>query len=193
MAHNPLATPRRIDAVNTRLRREKLIAAAEGYLALDLPEQALESLAAAPEPEQAVYMIAFLQGMSLRLLERYDEALDAFHRASAVNPKNIDLLLAMAWCYKRVDRLDLAINATEQAYQVSPKKALILYNLACYYALAGRKQDALSWLGRALRIDQSYVEMVAGEHDFDAIRHDIDFQQLLRFSQQPAESPTRIV
>ncbi len=179
--------------MNSRLRREKLIAAAEGYLALELPDQALESLAAVPEPEQAVYMIAYLQGQALRLLERYDEALEAFQRAVAVNPKNIDLLLAMAWCYKRVDRLDLAIEATERAYQVSPKTALILYNLACYFALAGRKQDALSWLGRALRIDRSYSELVPGEHDFDAIRHDPDFQQLLRFTQEPAESPTRVV
>lgn len=179
--------------MNARVRREKLIAAAEGYLALDLPEKALDSLAAVPDPGQAVYMIAFLEGMALRQLDRYEEALAAFLRAHAVNPANIDLLLAMAWCYKRVDRLDAAIEITEQAYHISPKTALILYNLSCYYALAGRKQDALGWLARALRADKGYAALIAGEHDFDALRHDLDFQQLVKLACAPVESETRVV
>jgi tetratricopeptide (TPR) repeat protein len=171
--------------VNSRQRREKRIAAAEGYLTLDLPEQALSELDAVPDPQEAAYMVSFLRGMALRQLDRHEEAIEAFDVAAAINGKNIDLLLAQAWCFKRVGRLDRAIEVTEKAYQVSPKTALVLYNLACYLALAGRKNDALSWLGRALRVDASYARLIPDEHDFDSLRHDIDFRQLVELAEKP--------
>ncbi len=78
--------------MNSRQRREKRIAAAEGYLNLDLPEQALSELDAVPDPQEAAYMVSFLRGMALRQLDRHDEAIEAFDVAAAINGKNIDLL-----------------------------------------------------------------------------------------------------
>jgi tetratricopeptide (TPR) repeat protein len=177
--------------VNSRQRREKRISAAEGYLTLDLPARALSELEAIADPHEAAYMVNYLRGMSLRQLDRHEEAIDAFDLAAAINGKNIDLLLAQAWCFKRVGRLDKAIEVTERAYQVSPKTALVLYNLACYLALAGRKHDALSWLGRALRVDASYARLIPEEHDFDSLRHDLDFRQLVELAEKPIAPRTK--
>ena len=48
--------------------------------------------------------------------------------------------------------------------------AVVLYNLACYESLAGREDDALGHLRRALELDPSYRELAAGDADLDAIR-----------------------
>ena len=45
-----------------------------------------------------------------------------------------------------------------------------------YYSLAGDKTQALSWLGRALRMKSSLRSLIADESDFDPLRDDPDFQ-----------------
>ncbi len=172
-------------AINPRARREKLISAAQGYLEFDLAERALEALDAIVDPEEAKFMVLSLRGQALRMLDRYEEALVPLEAASAINPKNIDTLLARAWCYKRTDRLSRAIEVMDEACRISPKTGVLLYNLACYWALAGQKSQALSWLGRAIRLDRSLLKLVDEEHDFDLLRHDAEFQRLLTLAAKP--------
>jgi len=49
----------------------------------------------------------------------------------------------------------------------------LLYNLACYESLAGRREDALAHLRRAVELDASFRDLAAGDSDFDAIRSDV--------------------
>lgn len=164
---------------NSRSRRDRLIAAAEGYLALDMPEHALRSLREVDDPDQMLFAVNYLKGEALRQMEQYAEALEPLGRAFAENPDDIGLLMAMAWCHKRTNELPKAISAMEQAYRISPKQAVILYNLACYWSLAGNKTQALSWLGRALRMDRSLRKLIDDETDFNPLRHDADFQMIV--------------
>ena len=48
--------------------------------------------------------------------------------------------------------------------------ALLLYNLACYESLAGRADDAVAHLRRALELDPSYRALVASDPDFEPVR-----------------------
>jgi tetratricopeptide (TPR) repeat protein len=162
-----------------RGRREKLLTEAEGYLALEMPEHALASLRQIEDPGPAVAKVNFLKGDALRALGRHDEALAALNRAFAEDPDNVPLLFAMAWCYKRIGQLPRAITAMEQAYRIAPKQAVILYNLACYWSLAGNKTQALSWLGRSLRMDASLRKLIDDETDFDPLRGDPDFRMIV--------------
>lgn len=163
-------------ANSARIRRERLLTEAEGYLMLDMPRHALDALDAIADPEREPFDINFQRGLALRSLEQHAEALDAFDKAHVEDPDNISLLLAMAWCYKRTDQLHKAISTMEHAYRVKPTEAIVLYNLSCYWALAANKAQALTWLGRALRLDQSLRQLIPDEHDFDLIRDDPDFE-----------------
>lgn len=160
-------------------RRVKLLSAAEGYTELGMYGHALDSLDKIQNADGAVFDVNFRRGDVLRHLGRHDEALVAFHRAFDENPDHVDLLMAMAWCYKRTNQLPRAITSMEQAYRIAPKQAVILYNLSCYWSLAGNKTQALSWLGRALRMDKAYRLLIEQETDFDPLRHDPDFQMLV--------------
>ena len=160
-------------------RRVKLLAASEGYTALGMYTHALDSLDKIQNVEGAIFEVNFRRGDVLRHMERHDEALASFHRAFDENPVSVDLLMAMAWCYKRTNQLPRAITSMEQAYQIAPKEAVILYNLSCYWALAGNKTQSLSWLGRALRMDKALRQLIDDETDFDPLRHDPDFQMIV--------------
>ncbi|HEY3963020.1 MAG TPA: tetratricopeptide repeat protein [Planctomycetaceae bacterium] len=160
-------------------RRVKLLTAAEGYTALGMYSHALDSLDKIQNVEGAVFEVSFRRGDALRHLDRHDEALAAFHLAFDENPDSVDLLMAMAWCYKRTNQLPRAITSMEQAYRIAPKESVILYNLSCYWSLAGNKTQSLSWLGRALRMDKALRQLIDDETDFDSLRHDPDFQMLV--------------
>jgi tetratricopeptide (TPR) repeat protein len=164
-----------------RLRYSQILKEAEGYLELDLPEQALATLERAGEGGTFRGHVLYLRGEALRALERYDEAVEALREAGDLTPSNVSNWLALGWCYKRTGRLDLAIDALQQAQDTEPEPptaALLLYNLACYWSLAGRKERALSSLARAFSIDAHYRDLVGSEPDFDAIRSDPDFREL---------------
>ncbi len=187
--------------VNPQRDRQKKIEAACGYLELSMPEHALRELGRIRDPQEVPLDFHRLRGEGLRALDRFEEALEAYGRALAVDSEDIGVLAGMAWCYKRTGQLPKAIEAMEQAYQAHPKELIVLYNLACYFSLAGEKAQALSWLGRALRMESSLRkqhpeseggpapwgfgqlepslrERIAEEPDFDPLRNDPDFQYL---------------
>jgi tetratricopeptide (TPR) repeat protein len=139
-------------------------------------QHALRELDAIGDPEAAPFEYHRLRGEACRMLEDYDRALAAFAKALVASPDDLDVLMGMAWCYKRSDRLPRAIAAMEEAYRSHPKEPIVLYNIACYYSLAGDKTQALSWLGRALRMKSALRSLIADESDFDPLRDDPDFQ-----------------
>jgi tetratricopeptide (TPR) repeat protein len=167
-------------SINPKNRVERRLKAAEGYLELELPHLALAALDEVKDPLDLHFEWHVLRGEALRHLERHDEALKAFQPAEREKPDNVPLLMAMAWCYKRTSQLPRAIASMERAYKASPKEPIILYNLSCYWSLAGNKTQALSWLGRALRMDKSLFRLIESETDFDPLRGDPDFQMLVR-------------
>lgn len=161
-----------------RIRLSRLIQEAEGYLELDMPQHALDVLAPIEESGTFKGHLLYLRGEALRSLERYAEALEPLQAAAELNPSNIQIWLALGWCYKRSGRLDLAIEALEQAREVQPGLPLIHYNLACYWSLAGNKQRALKFLSRAIHMDPQFRDLIGAETDFDPLRNDPDFQAL---------------
>lgn len=165
-----------------RVRHQRILREAEGYLELGLPQAALDTLARIAEPGTFLGQKLYLTGEALRALERNAEAIPVLEQAAELRPSEISVWLALGWCYKRCGRIDSAIGALEKAEEVAPEDAIVHYNLACYLSLAGRKDDAINRLARALNIDPDYRDMVGTESDFDPIRDDPEFQSLAGLS-----------
>ena len=163
---------------SNRIRYQRILREAEGYLELNLPQNALATLQRMPDSGTFKGRKLYLLGEALRALGRYHDAVDALEQAAELVPSNLSLWLALGWCHKRSGRLDLAITALERAREVEPEQAIVHYNLACYWSLAGKKQQALDYLSRAIALQPDYREMVHDEVDFDPIRSDPDFQAM---------------
>ncbi|MFN0196223.1 MAG: tetratricopeptide repeat protein [Planctomycetaceae bacterium] len=159
---------------------ERYLEAARGYIELDLPDQALEELGKVAGIERYAFSYHQLRGDAYRQRREHDQALTEFMLAHEECPSDLSVSLGMAWCLKRLDRLDQAVDVMLQAYKDHPKEPIVLYNLACYYTLAGQKSDALSWLGRALRMESSLRTLIDDESDFNPLRSDPDFKFLTR-------------
>jgi tetratricopeptide (TPR) repeat protein len=177
-------------AADLSIRLRRALESAQGYLLLEMPDAALRELRIFQSQPEVIVAAEQLSGEAYRQKEEYEAALQHFERVLAAGESNLELRMSMAWCYKRVGRLDRAIEAMRAAYRDSPKEAVVLYNLACYLSLAGERDEALSWLGRAFRLDPKYRELVASEPDFDPIRNHPDFLQLMQLS-EPKPKPSR--
>jgi tetratricopeptide (TPR) repeat protein len=158
-----------------RIRQE-----AEGYLELGLPVRALEALDRLGDPAAFGGHALYLQGEALRTMQRYREALVPLTRAAEATPDNLQVCIALGWCYKRTGQIHKAIRCLEKALDGSPTEALLHYNLACYWSLAGNKHRAMEYLSRALRLAPACHHLIDDEPDFDPIRSDGKFQALCR-------------
>jgi tetratricopeptide (TPR) repeat protein len=63
--------------------------------------------------------------------------------------------------------------------EANPEYPLPLYNLACVEALAGRNAEALEHLRRAAAMSERLREYAATDSDFDSIRDDPAFQEIV--------------
>lgn len=175
-----------------RLRRQQILREAEGYLDLvaafadqwPLPtpvrdvvvQRALVALDRLSGRDAESAAALYLRGQALRAMERYGEAIAPLEQAARLEPANIEVFLALGWCYKRIGRVDLAIDALETAESTHDRAAIIHYNLACYWSLAKDGRRCAAHLSRALELEPAYRELIDGEHDFDPVRQDPDFQ-----------------
>jgi tetratricopeptide (TPR) repeat protein len=60
-----------------------------------------------------------------------------------------------------------------------PPYADLFYNIACCESLAGQKDDAIAHLRRAIQLSERSRSFLEGDSDFDPIREDAAFKELL--------------
>jgi uncharacterized Ntn-hydrolase superfamily protein len=81
---------------------------------------------------------------------------------------------------------EAALAETDRALAQLGDDSLLLYNRACYASLAGRRDEALEALGRAIELDPSTVEMARADSDFAPLAEDEEFLRLTDQAQSPA-------
>ena len=72
-------------------------------------------------------------------------------------------------------RWDEVIALYNEALAEKPDHPALLYNLACMEAQAGRTDDALSHLSRAVEVRPEFLESAQSDPDFESIRDDPGF------------------
>ncbi|MGB2804560.1 MAG: tetratricopeptide repeat protein [Candidatus Zixiibacteriota bacterium] len=122
----------------------------------DLQEGAIElwqkAIAISPNPRYYASM-----GNSLRRLERYDEAINAYGRSlqTAPNHPTIQLLHeSLGICLAEVGRYDEAVDELEKAIDLKPGKADYHYTMSDILGRSGRYEEALSCFETALNLDR---------------------------------------
>lgn len=159
---------------------KRLLVEAEGYIALELFDEAAERIEAVSGAGLFPFECAVLRGESLRERDRLDEAVPFFRQALQLKPGDVAATVGFGWCAKRLGQTDLAIAAYEAALERHPDVALLHYNLACYQSLLGQADEALAHLRSAIEKEKAFREAAASEEDFAGIRHLPAFRRLLK-------------
>jgi hypothetical protein len=77
-------------------------------------------------------------------------AIDAFRRASRVQPDSIDALNGLAVAYDRIGRYDLSRRYYEAALGREPTSAMLLHNFGYSLALQGKRDEGRALIEKAL-------------------------------------------
>jgi tetratricopeptide (TPR) repeat protein len=72
-----------------------------------------------------------------------------------------------------------AQEALRKAHEEFPDDPTVLFNLACAESLLGRADDAVDHLGQSIAIDERFRELAQTDSDFDLIRDDPRFKELV--------------
>lgn len=72
-----------------------------------------------------------------------------------------------------------AADRGKELLEANPGYALLFYNVACCESLAGRKADAIAHLRRAIELSEGARSFAQGDSDFDPIREDPSFRELV--------------
>ena len=78
--------------------------------------------------------------------------------------------LKRAFGHRSADRIEEGVAILAQGVERYPDDATILYDLACYESLAGRLDDALVHVRRALELDESLQPQADRDADLDPLR-----------------------
>jgi beta-lactamase regulating signal transducer with metallopeptidase domain/Flp pilus assembly protein TadD len=113
-------------------------------------------------------------------LGKYDKRADKFAR----EPRNGEEWFDRAYDFYHADRQEEAAAAFHRAATAGYREETALYNEACAYALMGDANRAIPTLQQALRAGWDDVDKIAEDSDFDPIRSDPRFAQVVSVNQQ---------
>jgi tetratricopeptide (TPR) repeat protein len=86
---------------------------------------------------------------------------------------------APALAFFATQEYEKAREALLEAHEEFPDDATVLFNLACAESLLGQADEAIDHLRQSIANDESFRELAQTDSDFDPIRHDSRFKELV--------------
>jgi tetratricopeptide (TPR) repeat protein len=96
----------------------------------------------------------------------------------AYEPSGWELWAPLNQAYQAGDYETVATGLRE-ALGENPQYPGLLYNLACVESLTGRSPDAIEHLRQAIDLSDQYRDYAKGDSDFDAVREEPAFKELV--------------
>lgn len=101
-------------------------------------------------------------------------------RVLAIDPEDPIARANLGRVFKAQGNYARAIAEHKLAISIAPELPDLYYNVACYYALLKRKDDAITWLGKALDHGFGRMEWLRSDPDLSSLRGDERFAVLAR-------------
>jgi len=103
---------------------------------------------------------------------------DDVYKSTDMPPEAARLNVGAVSAYRGGD-FKKALALVEQAHDIAPKNSIVLYNLACFNALLGNRDEALTWLEKAVKGGFYAPRKIASDSDLDSLRDEPKYQATL--------------
>ena len=129
------------------------------------------------------------KGIALESLKQYQEAEIAYRKALTIKERAFDYS-NLGDVLRKQERYEEAIASYDKSLEVKPDKHEAWYNKACCYGLQKNVTLAVQSLTRAIELSPDKCrEMAKTDTDFDPIRSDPRFQELLTSNTAHSNAP----
>jgi len=112
-------------------------------------------------------------------LGQLDFDIDFFERLLARKGDSIEVLRILAELVSKKGDLDRAVELDARLVELLPEDFLARYNLGCSLARAGRPDDAIDALSRAILLGYDDLGHMESDPDLESLHTHPDFQALL--------------
>jgi tetratricopeptide (TPR) repeat protein len=119
------------------------------------------------------------RGNVLTQLDRLEEAITSYAQALKFKPDFYEALDNRGIALLKLGRYDEVILSCDKCLEIKPDYANTYYNKACAYALQEKIDLAIENLKQAINLDSEYLAIAKTDTDFDKIRSDCRFINLL--------------
>ncbi|MCJ7547134.1 MAG: tetratricopeptide repeat protein [Deltaproteobacteria bacterium] len=110
---------------------------------------------------------------------KYQKVEELFQKVAKENPSSAKVHNNLGVVRLKQEKYDMAEREFKEALRLEPAFVLPYYNLACLYSKKGVNVEALIYLKKALKRDERVKQWVRTDKDFDRLRSDVVFQELM--------------
>ena len=147
--------------------------AAQGYLELEMYDDALEELALARK-EPANQLEATLLTLEIQMRRKaWPEALENARLLCTLDPHEPQFTIHHAYVLRELNRVEEAMKVLLAGPESLNELGTFHYNLGCYHALLGNRIDALDFLDMGFELDPSLREFAETDPDLESIRDEL--------------------
>lgn len=158
---------------------EALVNRGNAYDELGQYEWAIQDYDKALEFKPDDYEALTNRGAAYDHLGQYERAIRDYDKALELKPDCHQALNNRGLAYAYQGRHARGIQDLKRALGLKPDDPSKRYNMACVYSLMNKPDEALKWLREAIDLDQKFRDMAKSDSDFDNIRDDPRFKELV--------------
>ena len=149
---------------------EKSLLAAQGYLELDMPVEALAELDSLPPEDRDTESALQLRLFIAMRGHKWDESLQICQRIRDLYPQAASGYIHGAFCLHEHGRTDAALRLLLSGPPSLAREATYFYNLACYTAVLGDLERAADYARQSFAMDDKFRDLAKVDPDLAEIR-----------------------
>lgn len=148
---------------------ERALTAAQGYIELDMPSEALRELDELPPEDQRTLPILQVRLFIFMRNRRWRDAMAVCDQLRALDPQQSTGFIHGAFCLHELGQTREAKDLLLQGPASLLREATYYYNLGCYDAVLGNREDAVHSLEISFRMDDKFREIAKYDPDLKEV------------------------
>ncbi len=149
---------------------DRILLAAQGYIELGMPREALEELRSLPKLRASAPQSLEIRIVALIRLGRWKSAAASARKLCRQQPGEAAGFIHLAYCLHEMGETARAKETLLNAPEAVRRNATCYYNLACYEAVLGQLDSARYYLARSISMDERFREFARHDRDLAALR-----------------------
>lgn len=150
---------------------ERTLLAAQGYIELEMPAEAMRELDSLPSADQDRAEVLHVRLFILMRAREWNKAMDVCDRLRRLDPNDTTGFIHGAFCLHELGETEQAKKLLLSGPAELLREATYFYNMGCYDAVLGNIDEAHHSLEISFKMDDKFREIAKYDPDLKSVLH----------------------